>query len=164
MKNLTELQKQVVKFTLIGAIAVLTDMACYYVLLNILPEKTFSFIGNEVLGKSISFICGACVTYNLNKLWTWRKNDSSKKRFAKFMLLYCISLAINVSVNSLLLYILHEHRNLVDVPHKYIIAFVGATVVSALMNFAGQKFWVFTSNGNETEKEPTDLVLQEPLR
>jgi len=37
---------------------------------------------------------------------------------------------------------------LIDLPNKYLIAFLGATCVSALINFAGQKFWVFKAEKN----------------
>lgn len=143
MKNLREWKKQVIKFGIIGVLAVLTDLVCYYLLLGVFPEKLFSFITNEVSAKTISFICGAVVTYNLNKLWTWRKKDSSKVRFAKFMVLYIASLAVNVATNSGLLFVLYKYQKLVDLPFKYLIAFVGATGLSAAMNFLGQKFWVF---------------------
>jgi len=147
LKEITPLKKQLVKFTLIGLLAVSVDFLCYFILLNLLPEKLFQTIGNEAVSKSISFMCGMTVTYFLNKFWTWKKKDRSKKRVVKFVILYGVALLINVSTNSALLYILHQYRNLVDLPFKYFIAFVGASGLSAFVSFMGQKFWVFkTSN------------------
>jgi putative flippase GtrA len=88
-------------------------------------------------------LCGLSVTYTLNKLWTWKKKDRSKKRLIKFGVLYGFSLLLNVFTNSTLLYMLHEYKDLLNLPYKYFIAFVGATGVSAVFNFIGQKFWVF---------------------
>jgi len=48
-----------------------------------------------------------------------------------------------VGTNSGLLYVLHQYRNLLDLPYKYFIAFVGASGLSAAVSFMGQKFWVF---------------------
>lgn len=84
------------------------------------------------------------VTYSLNKIWTWKKNDRSKKRIFKFSILYGISLVLNVIVNSVLLYLLHEYKSVIDLPYKYLFAFIGATGFSAVFNFTGQKFWVFS--------------------
>ncbi len=146
LKEISPLKKQLVKFTLIGLLAVSVDLLCYFILLNTLPEKLFLTIGNEALAKSISFMCGMTVTYFFNKFWTWKKKDRSKKRLVKFGVLYGIALLINVGTNSGLLYILHQYRNLLDLPFKYLIAFIGASGLSASVSFMGQKFWVFKSS------------------
>jgi putative flippase GtrA len=143
LKEISPLKKQLVKFTLIGLLAVSVDLLCYFILLNTLPEKLFQSVGNEAFSKSISFMCGMTVTYFLNKFWTWKKKDRSHKRMVKFVVLYGIALLINVGTNSALLYILHQYRNFVDLPFKYLIAFVGASGLSASFSFMGQKFWVF---------------------
>lgn len=146
LKDISPLKKQLVKFTLIGLLAVSVDLLCYFILLNTLPEKLFQAVGNEALSKSISFMCGMTVTYFLNKFWTWKKKDRSHKRMVKFVVLYGIALLINVGTNSALLYILHQYRNFVDLPFKYLIAFVGASGLSASFSFMGQKFWVFKTS------------------
>lgn len=128
---------------MIGVLAVLVDLVCYYILLNLLPEVLFESIPNESVAKFFSFLCGMSVTYTFNKLWTWKKNDSSKLRMFKFIVLYGFSLGMNVASNSFFLHVLHEYKNVLDLPNKYLIAFVGATGLSAGINFLGQKFWVF---------------------
>jgi len=143
IKNISELKKQIIKFGLIGFLAVFVDMGIYYLLLNSFPESMKDAAYPEVIAKSLSFMCGTFVTYNLNKMWTWRKRDKSNSRFAKFMLLYGASMLVNVAINSLLLFVLHEYQHIFDLPNKYFIAFVGATGTSAMLNFAGQKIWVF---------------------
>lgn len=145
MRKLSAVQKQVIKFTIIGILAVMVDLMAYYMLLQALPGRIAIIIGMEAFAKGLSFICGMVVTYSLNKFWTWKRKDRSQKRVAKFALLYGASLLINVGVNSLLLYAMHSYQPLIDLPHKYIIAFIGATGVSACVNFIGQKFWVFRS-------------------
>lgn len=141
--KLSELNKQIIKFTIIGVIAVLVDLASYFTFLNIFPEKMFLLLSNEAASKTLSFLCGLTVTYTMNKYWTWKEKGRSGKRFAKFIALYGCSMVINVSVNSFLLYILHRFSVLQVLPNKYLIAFAGATGLSAVMNFVGQKFWVF---------------------
>lgn len=135
---------------MIGVLAVLVDLTCYYLLLNLLPEVVFDGVPNESVAKFFSFLCGMSVTYTFNKLWTWKKNDSSKLRMFKFTLLYGFSLGMNVASNSFFLYVLHEYANILDLPHKHFIAFVGATGLSASINFVGQKYWVFKENETVT--------------
>jgi len=147
-KDFSETHKQLTKFAFIGGLAVLTDLSAYWVFLNVLPENALpGNLGNEALAKTLSFLCGLMVTYHLNKRWTWRRKDHSKRRFVKFMLTYGVSLLLNVGINSGLLHVLHEQVAFAEVPFKYFIAFVGATGFCATFNFLGQKFWIFKSPG-----------------
>ena len=142
-RHLSPVRKQVIKFTLIGILAVLVDLACYYTFLNIFPEKMFTWLSNEVWAKTLSFLCGMTVTYSFNKLWTWKQNDRSNKRMAKFGILYSLSLLMNVAVNTGMLFLLFKMDFLEWVPFKYLVAFITATGISAILNFFGQKAWVF---------------------
>lgn len=154
-KEFTETNKQITKFAFIGVLAVLTDLSAYWIFLNVLPEHTLpGDLGNEALAKTMSFLCGLMVTYHMNKRWTWRKKDHSKKRFAKFMFAYGISLVLNVGINSGLLHVLHEQAIFAAIPYKYFVAFAGATGFCAAFNFLGQKFWIFNSPG------PLDEVVE----
>ncbi len=141
---LPESNKQLVKFGFIGVLAVITDLAAYWVFLNTLPENLMpGTLGNEALSKTLSFLCGLMVTYHLNKRWTWRRRDRNDRRLAKFLLTYGISLVLNVGINSGLLHILHEGTWFTEVPNKYLVAFLGATGFCSTFNFLGQKFWIF---------------------
>lgn len=163
LKQFTPLRKQLIKFSLIGVLAVLVDLIVYYLLLNVYPEKLFSVVSNEMLSKAVSFICGMSVTYALNKIWTWKLTNHSNRRIVKFAFLYGSSLALNVGTNSTMLFLLYTYRHLLDLPNKYFIAFVIATGISASLNFAGQKLWVFKS-GNETEEGDITSISGSPIR
>lgn len=157
INSLPDIQKQLVKFFIIGVLATLVDLMIYYILLQLIPvfELDFDLVGeqfnpnNKDLSKSMSFVIGSLVTYNLNKFWTWKQKDRSNKRFVKFYTLYGVSLMINVFMNKLALYILHENELFMELPYKFLIAFVFATGVSAVFNFAGQKLWVFSVKEEE---------------
>ena len=142
LKKLPESNKQAIKFIIIGIMAVVTDMICYYLLLSVIPEK-IAFLENEMLAKGLSFLCGFSVTYTFNNRWTWRKTDHNQSRFLKFIALYGISLILNVLLNSTLLYLILDFKNIIVVPKPYFVAFIGATGFSSVFNFLGQKFWVF---------------------
>jgi putative flippase GtrA len=143
LSHLPDYQKQFIKFVLIGMLAVLVDLVCYYFFLQFFPEKVLHLFSNEVAAKSCSFVCGSVVTYNLNKFWTWKQKNKSHSRFIKFFLLYIVSLLINVLVNSTALFLLINKPFFQPTPYKYLIAFVLATGVSALFNFIGQKKVIF---------------------
>lgn len=141
---LKETNKQLIKFVFIGGVAVLTDLACYYLFLQLFPEGAhLAGMQNEAIAKSLSFLCGLSVTYQFNKRWTWRRKDKSNRRLVKFLLLYGVSLVMNVSLNTFFLDLLHTRPMFADIPFKYLVAFVGATGICAAFTFVGQKFWIF---------------------
>ncbi len=155
------------KFAIVGGLSFLVDFFIYYSTSQFLP--TF-------VAKSLAIVIATLVNYQMNKRWTWKQSDKSKKRFAKYILLYLISGLTNVSSNELLLMWIPDYeftlnlwdahgrvtaetianlpnrglemRNLIfmSVPVKFdkLIAVLGATGVGMVMNFLGQKLWVFT--------------------
>ncbi len=143
-RALSENRKQLTKFVLIGGLAVLTDLACYYIFLNLIPADAFSPpLDNEAVSKTLSFLCGLSVTYWFNKRWTWRRKGRDNGRLMRFLLVYGMSLLLNVGINSGLLHLLHTQPLLSAVPFKYLIAFMGATGFCSAFNFVMQKFWIF---------------------
>lgn len=156
MTRPSPLKTQLLKFIFVGAIAAIADLSFYYLFLQILPEYFWSLFSNESIAKALSFVIGTTVTYYLNKFWTWKRKDRSTKRFAKFLVLYAITLLMNVSVNSLLLYLFHQYSTFYNLPNKYLFAFIGAAGASACVNFIGQKFWVFKHSGEIEEKSPVE--------
>ena len=121
----SSLYKQISRFSVAGLSAVAVDLLSYYLLINYLSYD---------ISKTLSFVIGAVVAYVINKFWTFEKNNLSFKELVKFALLYTFSLIVNVYMNKLFLDITNN---------TIIIAFFVATGSSALINFIGQKWWVF---------------------
>lgn len=139
--------KQITKFIISGVTAVLVDLAVYYAL--------STFLDTDV-AKAGGFIAGTFVTYNLNKFWTWRQPDQNNKRLLKFLVLYAVTLIINVKVNGwaltqiddITMHLSFKGATIGDlewlvIKVDKILAFVIATAASTVVSFLGQKLWVF---------------------
>lgn len=122
---MSNLKKQIPRFIVAGCSAVGTDALVYAVLLNFISHS---------LAKAISFLSGTIVAFIINKYWTFEKPVRSHSEVYKFILLYSTTLLVNVGVNQLLLIIL---------PELVVFAFLAATGTSMVLNFIGQKWWVF---------------------
>ncbi|NOU87918.1 GtrA family protein [Paenibacillus sp. LMG 31460] len=116
---------QAYRFIIVGLLSVLIDSSSYFIL------KAFV---QPSLAKGISFCLGTILAYLLNKQWTFEEKEHQKVKIIKFVFLYLFSLSANVLVNkmSLLLF-----------PEAYIFSFLAATGTSTVLNFIGQKWWVF---------------------
>lgn len=113
------------KFLVVGIMAVLTDMSVYYLIYDRLGHGG---------AKAFSFICGTIIAFFLNKYWTFGKKQRSGVEVLKFVTLYSSTLGANVIVNSM---------SLTLFPQLIFLAFMAATGTSTVLNFAGQKLWVF---------------------
>ena len=121
---MSKIKKELSRFIIAGFSAVGTDIVTYFVLLNFL---------NPEISKGISFLLGTVVAYILNKYWTFEKQEKSYIEIIQFGILYSVTLGINVLTNKTAL----EYTDLA------IIAFFAATGASTVLNFVGQKWWVF---------------------
>ncbi|MFY0644047.1 MAG: GtrA family protein [Bacteroidia bacterium] len=160
-----ETSKQLTKFGLAGISAVCVDLFAYYLLSQFLDVN---------ISKALGFATGTLVTYNLNKYWTWRQTDKNNLRLAWFLVLYAISMIINVAVNSLALTYLpnseiliqikglsSEAKQLFAMKTDKFVAFFIATAVSSIFNFIGQKYWIFKDRSepviDKDDSEPSHL-------
>lgn len=111
------------KYLSVGIGAVAIDFIGYMILLNINPS----------VAKAISYVLGACFAFLANKFWTFQSKNAVQREVWKFVLLYILTFASNVGINAVFLS-LSAHK---------IIGFTFATGFSIIVNYIGQKFWVF---------------------
>jgi len=121
---MSKIQKELKRFLVAGLSAVGTDLVTYYMLLN--------FLSHDV-AKAISFLLGTIVAFVINKYWTFEKHEKSYKEMFQFVILYSATLGANVLTNKIVL----NNTEIV------FLAFLIATGVSTVLNFIGQKWWVF---------------------
>ncbi|MCT7606974.1 GtrA family protein [Aliarcobacter cryaerophilus] len=121
---MSKIKKELKRFLIAGFSAVATDLVTYYILLN--------FLSHDV-AKAISFLLGTILAFIVNKYWTFEKHDKSYIEIVQFAILYTITLGANVVTNKLVL----------EQMDSVLFAFLFATGVSTVLNFLGQKFWVF---------------------
>ena len=73
------------------------------------------------------------MAFVINKYWTFERYEKNYKQIFQFIILYSITLFVNVMVNRLIL----------DFTEFTFLAFLIATRTSAILNFVEQKWWVF---------------------
>ncbi len=117
--------KELLRFLVGGGSAVLVDFLSYQLLmalgLGISPAK------------AVSYVLGAAVGFVINKLWTFESKQFRPLEIVKYIILYAVSALANTLVNKLVLGWFGWK----------LFAFLAATGVSTVMNFIGQKFFVF---------------------
>lgn len=124
---------EVSRFLIVGFTTVGIDLAIYRVAL---------WQGLQIdAAKSVGFIAGTIFAYFANRLWTFTA-DGGVRTFALFCLLYLSTLAINVGCNAGVLSIFGQTETAIAA------AFLLATAVSAMLNFLGMKFIVFTQRAS----------------
>lgn len=91
------------------------------------------------ISKAIGFLSGTVYSFLCNKKWTFHWKNKKSNPFKKHLFIYSLSLLLNVSVNKLILDgFLLQNKNDVN------LAFLISTLFSAILNFVGLKYYVFS--------------------
>lgn len=119
--------KELLKFCVGGGSAVIVDFLVYILLKLYMPVSA---------AKAISFVAGAAVGFVINKLWTFESKTFQPSEILKYVLLYAFSATANTLVN----------KGVLMAADITALAFLRATGVSTVLNFLGQKFFVFAKS------------------
>jgi len=117
---------ELVRYFCVGGGAVFIDFITYMAMIGPLNL-------NQSLSKGISYVLGALFAFAINKLWTFDSNRKTHEAFLRFAVLYATTFTLNVCINAFTLWL----------GFIAVIGFVLATATSILLNYIGQKFWVF---------------------
>ena len=117
-------EREIRRFIFVGLIVLITDMSIYYTLIKII---------NYDVAKVIAFVFGTIVAFVLNKLWTFQKYQKKFSEVWQFIVLYTFALLVNVVTNHFV----------IDLTNLIFFSYLVATTMSTMINFLGQKLWVF---------------------
>ena len=136
------------KFGIVGGLSFFLDLSIYYALSQFVPTY---------IAKSTAIVLATILNYQLNKAWTWGQKDPDNKRLAKYVMLYAVSGIMNVISNEIFLVVLPNAELILnlDYPKETLnmpifavkidkfFAVIFATIFGMVVNFIGQKLWVF---------------------
>lgn len=119
--------RQLSFYSFFGILSLSIDFILYILL------SEFLLLSSSI-SKILSFIAGSVNSFILNKKFTFKVKEFYIKQPIKFAILYSISLFFNSLVHDFF-----------DKSFDGFIPFGIATTVSVIINFSGQKLWVFRS-------------------
>lgn len=120
------LKTEIFRYLVVGGGAVGIDFISHMLMLHVLEVELS-------ISKAIAYILGAIFSFIVNKIWTFKSDQSLSTSFVKFSALYATTFITNVAVNAFVVWI--------GMP--VIFAFGVATATSIILNYLGQKFWVY---------------------
>ena len=121
--------KELKYFLILGILTVLIDSLVY--------SLSRKIIINNTQAKAFGFISGTVFAFLANRNITFRNHDNIWGHIYKFLILYSGTLFINVIINNYLL------NWFTDFQYKVQQSFLIATLISAIINFIGMKYFVF---------------------
>lgn len=126
--------RKFILFTGVGAIGTGT----HYLILVILVQALSI---NPVLASSAGALSGALVNYLLNYRYTFHSRKRHREAMTKFFTVAAVGFVLNGLLMTLGDQVLHLH---------YLLSQIIATVVVLMWNFAGNHFWTFNGEKDET--------------
>lgn len=118
------------RFIIVGLLTVGIDWLVY-------SEAVISKWLHYDTAKAMGFLMGTFFAYVANHHWTFKKQHHTPETIYRFIVLYALTLGVNVGVNALALHAL------TFVSGAITISFLLATGTSASLNFIGMKYIVF---------------------
>ena len=131
-----KLNKEILRFILVGGMAVFIDALSYY-LLDALTQL------EPANSKRLSFLIGSAWAFIMNKFYTFEQRQLHAHEPVLFALVYLLGFLLNSII----------HDTVLELLQNKAIAFVLATGVSTCTNFMGQKWIVFRKKGRAYERE-----------
>jgi putative flippase GtrA len=125
---------EIMRFLLVGGLAVLIDGSVYFFLIDL-------EITDASWAKRLSFLIGSFWAFFMNKYFTFRQKGFSFAEPVLFGLVYLTGFILNSLIHDLVLVISKTE----------LFAFTLATSVSTVSNFLGQKLVVFKSQKSSNE-------------
>jgi putative flippase GtrA len=126
--EVSETQKQLRRFLVVGVLSVLVDLSLYSAL------ATEAGLAINV-AKAISYLAGVVVGFVLNKRWTFESSRQSWQEAMTYLSLYGVTLVVNVAGNYAVLSLLGADQRPV--------AYIFATGMTTVLNFIGMRLVTF---------------------
>jgi len=146
--------KQAAKFSVVGLFNTAVDYIAFYIMLAIInADKSIS----QIVATAVAM----CGSYIINKYWTFsQKGKKSNTQIIKFIVTNLVSMTCTIILMNVFHDYLHIHEwvnsfiSLLDKSYRLsddmgvMICKIVASCISFVINFIGNKFWVF----NEKKK------------
>ena len=148
--------KQTLKFGTVGLLNTLVDYVIFYILI--------AFVGaNKTIAQVFATAVAMCGSYAINRRWTFGEHGRVKKRqILKFVVTNLVAMCCTILFMNFFHDVIELHEWVNTLLKSAKISFtlsenmekmlckVVASLLSMIVNFIGNKFWVF--NANKAEK------------
>ena len=134
------------RFAVIGGASVATDLAVYALLVSWFDPAP---------AKAVSYLSGMLVGFVGNKFWSFKSARRAASEPITYVLLYAVTLAVNVLVNGWVLAVAESGS--LDLTVRRGLAFLVATGVTTVLNYLGLRWVTFRRGVTERESgEPAE--------
>lgn len=148
--------KQTLKFGTVGLLNTLVDYAVFYILIAFVDA-------NKTIAQIFATAAAMCGSYAINRRWTFGEHGRVKKRqILKFVVTNLVAMTCTILFMNFFHDVIYLHDWTNNLLKNAKISFtlsedmgkmyckVIASLLSMVVNFIGNKFWVF--NGNKAAK------------
>jgi dolichol-phosphate mannosyltransferase len=133
--------REFVKFSTVGLIGMVINMAIMWVLVEHLPFSTlfgaWAAQHSVYIASTIAFCVAVSSNFVLNRVWTFRRQKDKAPVATSFRAFILVSLG-GLLINYYLLHMLHYRHHM-----WYMLAQAISICVASLWNFLGSKLWAF---------------------
>ncbi|WP_066064750.1 GtrA family protein [Neobacillus soli] len=128
-----------VRFIMVGIVNTVVGLSCMYLLLHGLGQSYWiaTFVGNAI---------GACVSYILNRNFTFKSQSSVSKSAVRFVVVILCCYFISYDIGRSLVEWMLKNNNYFNAFVKTDFSILVGTCLYTILNYLGQKLFVFSKN------------------
>ncbi|MEK8126500.1 GtrA family protein [Paenibacillus filicis] len=143
MKPTTFFTSSVFRFLLVGLLNTAIGLS---VMLGLLHLAGLDYWTSTLLGTAV----GACVSYLLNRTFTFKSQASYKSSLVKFILVLACCYLVAYASSSLFTNVLREFVPILSEDMSHTVAVVLGNGLYTVLNYVGQRYVVFGSGSKKT--------------
>ncbi|WP_342352001.1 GtrA family protein [Neobacillus soli] len=124
---------------MVGIVNTVVGLSCMYLLLHGLGQSYWiaTFVGNAI---------GACVSYILNRNFTFKSQSSVSKSAVRFVVVILCCYFISYDIGRSLVEWMLKNNNYFNAFVKTDFSILVGTCLYTILNYLGQKLFVFSKN------------------
>ena len=131
--NLFVKYKQIIRYLIVGGVVVSVNLSALYIFTDV-------FNIYYIISTIYAFLLSFCVSFFLQKFWTFNNQDVSGMRVARQMIFYLCLQGFCLSLNTALMYVFVEYLHIWYIASQAIIS-----LVIAIGAFLISRRFIFTS-------------------
>lgn len=127
------MNKTFLRFILVGIINTIIGTSTMFIAYNLFSLSYW-------ISTFLNYFVGSIVSFILNKFYTFKKRDKDYKELVYFVLniIFCYTIAYSVSLEIIKKVFSNSSQSHID---NY--SMLGGMILFVLLNYFGQKYWVF---------------------
>ena len=139
-KNTKVFDSTIIKFIIVGVVNTVVGWVAMFLSLWLLTKMGANHTISYWIPSGVNIVVGSIVSYILNKHFTFQSNTTGKEDIGKFIINILICYVVAYGIAQPIAKLIFKHAGVMVLK---IISLLSGSILFTIINYFGQRFWVF---------------------